>query len=190
MRLTNKLLIVALTAACLALLALPYAAGASNTGPGGARIWVGDEVIGPYRLLVSSGPEPATVGTLTIVARVSDPQTGAAVKDATVTAQLVGEDGTQLAAELTHQDSSNPVDYAAHIQIDKAQSWEVSINVAGTAGAAQAHFTQPVFAPRTGGTLLAVGLPFLVILGVLAFLFLRRPGPNVSEASEQAEQSS
>jgi hypothetical protein len=120
MKLTKRVLIVALTVVSLALLALPYEAGASNTGPGGARIWVGDEVVGPYRLLVSSGPDPAPVGLLTIVARVSDPQTGATVKDATITAQLTGEDGTQLAANLTHKDSGNPVDYAAHIQMDKA----------------------------------------------------------------------
>jgi hypothetical protein len=185
----GKALALALVISTLGLLGLPYAAGASNTGPGGARIWVGDEVVGPYRLLVSSGPDPATVGPLTILVQVKDPQTGAMVKDATVSALLVGSDGTQLTADLTHKDAGNPVDYVAHLQIDKPQSWEVHIRVAGPAGVSNVQYTQPVSSPRTASTLLAVGLPFLVVLGGLILLFVRRSGPASEESEEQAQEA-
>ena len=50
------------------------AARAENLGPGGGtRIVIGDQVVGPYLLLVTTSPEPAQVGLVTVVVRVSDP---------------------------------------------------------------------------------------------------------------------
>jgi len=90
----------------------PPAARAENLGPGGGtRIIVGDEIVGPYRLLVTVAPEPAQVGVVTFVVRISDPASDEKVRDADVTVELVhSEDGTILTEAATHQSSGNPID--------------------------------------------------------------------------------
>ena len=180
------------TLAILSLVALALAAGpgtalASNLGPGGgARIRVGDQMVGPYQLYVTTAPEPAQPGTLTIVVRVTDPKSGSAVKDATINARLVGEDGTTLTAAVTHKDAGNPTEYAAHIPIDKTGAWEATVSIEGPAGPAQVQFTQRIDAPRTVSTLLIAGLPFIVALGVLGGLWFVRSGKR-GEATDEDE---
>jgi len=160
----------------LAILLIPTLAYAENLGPGGGtRIIVGDEVVGPYRLLFTTSPEPAQVGTVTFVVRVSDPQTDAKVRDADVIVELVnGETGTRLTHAATHFDSGNLVDYAAHIQIDQAGQWSGTLRVRGSAGTAETTFIEPVLPQRQVGTLIVVGIPFVVLLGVLGGLWLAR----------------
>ena len=99
---------------------LPPATHAENLGPGGgSRIIVGDEVVGPYRLLVTTTPEPAQVGTVTFVVRISDPSSDEKVLDADVAVELVHtENGIRLTGDATHNNAGNPIDYAAHMQID------------------------------------------------------------------------
>jgi len=154
---------------------VPPATRAENLGPGGGtRIIVGDEVIGPYRLLVTVAPEPAQVGVVTFVVRISDPASDAKVRDADVTVELVhGEDGTVLTEAATHQNSGNPVDYAAHMQIEKPGTYNASIRITGPTGPAEVSFTQRVVARRGIGTLLLIGLPFVVVLGILASVWLK-----------------
>jgi hypothetical protein len=153
----------------------PPVVRAENLGPGGGtRIIVGDEVVGPYRLLVTVAPEPAQVGVVTFVVRISDPASDEKVRDAAVTVELVhGEDGTVLTEAATHQNSGNPIDYAAHIQIEKPGTYNASIRITGPAGPAEVSFTQRVAAKRGVGTLLIIGLPFVVVLGILASVWLR-----------------
>jgi hypothetical protein len=164
----------ALGIACAAALA-PPTVRAENLGPGGGtRIIVGDEVVGPYRLLVTVSPEPAQVGTVTFVVRISDPVSEEKVRDADVTVELVhGEDGTVLTGVGTHRDSGNPIDYAAHIQIDKPGVYDARIRIRGPAGPTEVSFTQRVAARRGFSTLLLIGLPFVVVLGILASVWLR-----------------
>jgi hypothetical protein len=153
---------------------------AENLGPGGgSRIVVGDEVVGPYRLLVTTAPEPAQVGVVTFVVRISDPATDEKERDADVTVELVhSEDGSVVTAAATHNDSGNPVDYAAHIQIEKPGVYNTVIRIVGPAGPAEVSFTQRVAAKRGVGTLLIIGVPFLAVLGILASLWLRRSSPR------------
>ena len=153
----------------------PPAARAENLGPGGGtRIIVGDEIVGPYRLLVTVAPEPAQVGVVTFVVRISDPASDEKVRDADVTVELVhGEDGTVLSGAATHQNSGNPIDYAAHMQIEKPGTYNARIRITGTEGSAEVAFTQRVVARRGFGTLLLIAVPFVVVLGVLASVWLR-----------------
>jgi hypothetical protein len=148
---------------------------AENLGPGGGtRIVVGDEVIGPYRLLVTVAPEPAQVGVVTFVVRISDPASDEKVREADVTVELVhGEDGTVLTGAATHQNAGNPIDYAAHMQIDKPGTYNAKIHISGPAGPAEVSFTQRVTAKRGLGTLLLIGVPFVAVLGILASVWLR-----------------
>jgi len=171
---TFRSVVMLLGAAC-ALAVAPTAVRAENLGPGGGtRIIVGDEVVGPYLLLVTVAPEPAPVGVVTFVVRISDPATDEKVRDADVTVELVhSEEGTVLTGTATHQNSGNPIDYAAHMQIEKAGTYNARIRISGPAGPAEVTFTQRV-APRRGlGTLLLIGVPFVVVLGILASVWLK-----------------
>jgi len=156
----------------------PSVVRAENLGPGGGtRIIVGDEVVGPYRLLVTVAPEPAQVGAVTFVVRISDPASDEKVRDADVTVELVhSEDGTILTGAATHRDSGNPIDYAAHVQIEKPGAYNARIRITGPAGPVEVPFTQRVVARRGLGTLLLIGLPFVVLLGILAGIWFGRPG--------------
>lgn len=159
--------------ALLLIILTARAAAAENLGPGGSRVIVGDEVIGPYRLLITSSPNPATTGTVTFVVRVTDPQSNATVKDAQVEVELTnGTASVNQAA--THENAGNPVDYAAHIEIQQEGSWNGVVRVNGPAGASEATFLQQVTAPRTMSTVILVGIPFAAILVVFVALWMAR----------------
>jgi len=166
--------------------ACPGVSRAENLGPGGTtRIIVGDQIVGPYRLYVTVSPEPAQTGRVTFVVRISDPQSDDKVRDAEVTIELVhSEDGSVLTGEATHKDSGNPIDYAAHMQIGQPGVYNGTIRITGLAGPADVAFTQRVLAPRKLGTALALGLPFLVILGILGIVWYRRSGPSQPKSPE------
>ena len=156
----------------------PQFALAENLGPGGGtRIIAGDEIVGPYQLFVTVAPEPAEVGLVTFVVRISDPGSGDKVRDAAVTVELVhSEDGTVVTQTATHEDAGNPLEYAAHVHIEEPGVYAGTVRVTGTSGQAEVAFTQRVLAQRRFSTLLVIGLPFLVILGVLGGLWYARSG--------------
>jgi hypothetical protein len=151
---------------------------AENLGPGGGtRVIVGDEVSGPYRILFTSSPEPAQIGRVTFIVRLSDPATDTKVRDAEVIIDLKhSETGATLSHAATHTDAGNPTDYAAHIQMDQTGQWEGTLRVRGAAGAAEIPFMQRVTPKRQVGTLILAGAPFLVVLGLLAALWFARSG--------------
>jgi hypothetical protein len=151
---------------------------AENLGPGGGtRIIVGDEVVGPYRLLVTSAPEPAQVGTVTFVVRVSDPQSGEKERNAQITVELIhSETGEKLTGVITHRDAGNPIDYALHLLIEQPGVYNGTLHISGPAGVSEVTFTQQVLARRQLVAVLEIGLPFAVVLGLLAYIALRRSG--------------
>jgi len=153
-------------------------AQAENLGPGGGtRVIVGDETIGSYRILLTSSPEPAQTGKVTFVVRLSDPKTDEKVRDAEVVVELThSENGAKLSQAATHADAGNPTDYAAHMQIDQTGQWAGVLRVRGPAGTAQASFIQRVVPKRQLSTLVIAGIPFLIILGLLAGLWFVRSG--------------
>lgn len=165
--------------ALLLALAAPVAR-AENLGPGGGtRIITGDEVIGPYRLLITAAPEPAQVGTLTVIVRVNDAGTGRRVDDAAIQVELThGAGGTRLTEAATHANAGSEIDYAAHFIIDRAGAWNGLVRVTSAVGAAEVSFVQRVQSQRQVGVLIAAGIPFIVILGVLAGLWLARRTRN------------
>jgi hypothetical protein len=162
----------------LSLLFFPALTHAENLGPGGGtRIIVGDDVVGPYRLLFTASPEPAQAGQVTFVVRVSDPQSDEKVRDAEVALELTNpETGLKLAGAVTHANSGNPIDYAAHVMIEQPGQWNGTLRVRGPAGTAEVPFMQRVLPKRQLSILIAVGLPFLVILGLLGGLWFARSG--------------
>jgi hypothetical protein len=172
---TTAWLLVALLLASL--LVAPYAQ-AENLGPGGGtRVIAGDEIVGPYRLLFTSSPEPAQIGTVTFIVRLSDSKTDEKVRDAEVIIDLKhSETGATLSHAATHADAGNPIDYVAHIPLDQAGQWEGILRVNGPAGSAELPFMQRVSPKRQLSTLILAGVPFLVVLGLLAGLWFARSG--------------
>lgn len=168
--------------ALLLILLTARAAAAENLGPGGSRVIVGDEVMGSYRLLVTSAPSPATTGTVTFVVRITDAQTGVAVRDAQVEIEL-SKGGQVIRQAATHQNAGNAIDYVAHIQIADEGSWAGIIRVNAPAGNLMREFTQQVTAPRTVTTVILVGIPFAAILVVFAALWLARSRSRDEAAS-------
>ncbi len=142
---------------------------AENLGPGGGtRVIVGDQVVGAYRLWVTTSPEPAQVGIVTLDVRVSDPNSGQKVTDADIQVVLTNADtGDRLAQAVTHHDAGNPIDYAAHLDVPAAGSWSGELRVSGAAGSSQVSFVTPVLAPRSSSTLVVIGIPFLALLLIL-----------------------
>jgi hypothetical protein len=155
---------------------------AENLGPGGGtRVIAGDEVAGPYRLYVVSSPEPAQIGPVTIVVRVSDIQSGEKVKDAQVRVELaLPADGLRLEAAATHEDAASPIDYAAHIPVAQAGQYDGLIRVSAAQGVAELRFTQRVLPPRATSTLLILALPFVAGLLILGGLWYFRAGPRAA----------
>lgn len=170
---TTGIVILLATALC----SLAWPAAAENLGPGGGtRIIAGDQRIGPYQVLATVSPEPAQVGVVTFVVRISDPVTGEKVRDAEVRIELVNPAGATLVGAATHADAGNPVDYAAHIRIEQPATYNGKILIRGPAGNAEISFIQPVLSPRTAATAVIVGIPFLIVLAVMAGFWYLRSG--------------
>jgi hypothetical protein len=178
---------LALIGLALLLLALTArAAAAENLGPGGSRVLIGDQVAGPYRLLVTSSPNPAATGTVTFVVRVSDPQSGVIARDAQVEVELV-KGATTLRQVATHEDAGSPVDFAAHIAITEEGSWNGAVRVVGPLGTSEAKFLQQVTAPRALNTVILVGIPFVAILVVFVAFWLARTRKTSDEEPSVAQ---
>jgi hypothetical protein len=154
------------------------AARAENLGPGGGtRIIVGDQVVGPYRLYITSSPEPAYVGKLTFVVRISEPTGDQKVLDADILVELThSEDGEKLTGHATHEDAGNPIDYAAHIPVERTGVYDGVIRINGPAGDAEVTFLQQVVAQRGLSGIIIAGFPFLVVLALLGGLWYARAG--------------
>jgi hypothetical protein len=172
--------------ALLLIILTARAAAAENLGPGGSRVIVGDEVIGAYRLLVTSSPNPATTGTVTFVVRVTDPQSSVTVKDAQVEVALTNGVAS-VTQPATHENAGNPVDYAAHIEVEQEGSWNGVVRVTGPAGASEATFLQQVTRPRTASTVILVGIPFAAILLVFVAFWMARSRGREDEDTSVAQ---
>lgn len=155
---------------------------AENLGPGGGtRVIAGDEVAGPYRLYVVSSPEPAQIGPVTIVVRITDGKSGEKVKDAEVRVELaLPAAGLRLEEAATHGDAASPIDYAVHIPITQAGRYDGLIRVSAAQGMAELRFTQRVLPPRATSTLLILALPFVAGLLILGGLWYFRVGPRAA----------
>jgi hypothetical protein len=153
-------------------------AHAENLGPGGGtRIIVGDQIVGPYRLYITVSPEPAYIGTLTFVVRVSDPETDRKVLDADISVELThSEDEERLTGQATHQDAGNPIDYAAHIPVERTGTYSGVIRISGPAGDAEVTFLEQVVPKRGLAGIIVAGLPFLVVLALLGGIWYARSG--------------
>lgn len=153
------------------------AARAENLGPGGSRIVLGDAPVGPYLLFVTSAPSPAPPGPITYVVRVTDPATRTIIRDAEIAIVLAPPGGgATIRAAATHAAAGNEVDYAAHITLESEGTWSGTLRVAGALGEGQVDFVQQVTAQRRLSTVILVGIPFAVVIGVFVAMWVVRSG--------------
>ena len=58
------------------------------------------------------------------------------------------EDGAKLTGQATHEDAGNPIDYAAHIPVERTGVYNGVIRISGPAGDAEVAFLQQVVPQR------------------------------------------
>ncbi len=162
----------------LVMMALPWiGATAEGPGTGGRRVMLQDESAGPYLLRVVTSPTPPRVGDLYVEVRVTDPQTGDVLTDLDVYTQAAPTEGDAAPVEVqaTHDIGPIPTEYAAHLPVDAAGVWRVTVDVQGPQGTGQVEFLTRVSGSLALGAVISVGLPIAgLALLMLVFLWLQR----------------
>ena len=148
---------------------------AIGPGTGGSRIQVDDEEVGPYTLLVATSPLPVTVGQMNVWVRVTGAEDEKLRRDATVMIEATPRGGgPTLTAQGTHKNAGNNFDYVAHLDVGQSGQWDVTVRVEDSLGEAEVAFTESVTRGRTAWGLVALGVPFLVLGGVVGYYMWRR----------------
>lgn len=155
----------------------------------GIKIWVNDEKIGPYVLLVATAPQPATVGQIDVWVRVAEDGTGRLLRNAVVMVEATSQDnGATLTTQATHELAGNAFDYVAHLDIEDAGQWDFTVYVEAEAGQADVTFTETV--NRGWNTTLLIGLAVsFVVLAVMVGVYLWRQSAIMSLQPTDREQS-
>lgn len=175
--------------AALFLLAPPStSANADGPGDGGRRVIFQAEPAGPYVLRVVTSPIPPRVGELYVEVRVADPQSGDVLSDVDVhmRAEPTATDAPSVEAEATHELASIPNEYAAHLPVDAAGVWRVTIEVQGPDGRGELSFLTRVGGSGTLGAALSVGLPFAGFALLLVLLIWLQRNSEQQDASAEA----
>jgi len=168
------------------LLSVPSPAYSEGPGTGGRQIRLDDEPAGPYLLRVVSSPTPPRVENLYLEVRVTEAASGLEVRDATVwtSASFVDAEAQPLRVEAVHAIAPIPTEYASHLPVPRAGTWEITIEVDGPPGEGQTSLMIQILEQSSISAYISVGLPVagLAILGLI-FLALQRnygKGPPLS----------
>ena len=97
---------------------------------------------GPYEVTAQTSPTPVRPGLVDVTVLVYQARTERLVQDAlvTVTAQELGQVLPGVAFPATHDRASNPLFYAADVEISRPGRWRLSIQVGGELGEGTAAF--------------------------------------------------
>lgn len=141
------------------------------------------ERAGPYVLRVVTSPIPPRVGELYVEVRVTDPQSGDVLSDLDVhmRAEPTEVDAPSVGARATHEFASIPNEYAAHLPVEAAGVWRVTIEVQGAQGAGQVEFLTRVSGSAALGAAIPVGLPiagFALLMVLYIWLQRNSEGPD------------
>lgn len=172
------------------LVVLPQAAvEAEGPGTGGRRVMLQDEQAGPYQLRVVTSPTPPRVENLYVEVRVKDPESGETLTDLEVYTRAEPDEGDaeSITAQAVHDIAPIPTEYAAHLPVEEAGVWRITVQVDGPQGRGEVSFLTRVSGSTAVGTVVAVGLPIAglaLLIGV--FLWLQRESkraeaPSVSD---------
>lgn len=144
-----------------------------------------DEQAGPYLVRVVTSPNPPRVGNLYVEVRVTDPASGRALTDLDVYAQAepAEGEGRPISTQASHDIAPIATEYAAHLPVESAGIWRVTVEIDGAQGHGEVSFLSRVSGSAAVGSVIAVGLPFAgLALLILLFVWLQRS----SNAAEQA----
>jgi hypothetical protein len=162
---------------CGLFMLISYAAPALAIGPGtgGSKIRVDNKEVGPYSLLIATAPLPVTVGQMSVWVRVTGLEDNALRRDAQVLVSATPRDGgPTLTGEGTHKNAGNDFDYVAHLDVQQAGQWDITVSVEDELGQAEVVFTETVTRGLGAGVLIGVAIPFVVLAVVVAIYLWRR----------------
>jgi hypothetical protein len=162
---------------------LLYPALAHNP-TGEIKIWINDQKVGPYILLVATYPQPATIGQLDVWVRVGEDGANRLLRDAVVTIEAKPQNGgpTQT-AQATHKLAGNAFDYLAHLNLETAGQWDFTVYVASELGQVNVAFTETV-AWLTPNLLFWVAISIMILVVIFAVYLWRQSATMTLETAE------
>jgi hypothetical protein len=169
--------------------ALLLAATPTSVLADGGVVQVADQAVGPYRLTVTTSPNPIRVGVADVSAIVLQ-GVDQLVPDATVSvsAAPATRPSEVTTYPATHAIATNKQYYAANVRLTDAGRWLFSVQVRGPHGGGEVHFAADV-SPAVLGltpfelacTIIPVGLVALILGGELRRFWRRRhPGSKTA----------
>lgn len=172
--------------AALGLLALSLSSATALAN--GGTLQVSEAPAGPYRLSVYTSPSPLRVGTADVSVLVQQADSDELVEGAriAVTAEPLDRAGTAGTYPASHDQATNKLFQAAHVPLDQAGRWRLTVAVSGQAGAGQVEFE--VHAGEPGLLDSPLVLVALVLIPILVLLWLIRRSTGRPAASPRARR--
>lgn len=150
----------------------------SASGPGeGTQVRIDDERVGPYTMLVVTGPHPLKVGQLNVWVRVKHAAKNQIRNKATVMVEATHRSGRPtVTGPATHENAGNDFNYLAHLSIEKSGEWDVTVDVEDDPGSVDVSFTESVTSESNPMLLAILTIPFLVLTVGIGVYLWRRSG--------------
>jgi hypothetical protein len=148
---------------------------ASGPGEGGTQVRIDNERVGPYFLLVATGPHPLAAGPMNVWVRVLDANKNQIRADAIVTVEATPRrGGSTHTAPATHENAGNDSNYLAHVQIDRSGEWDVTVYVQDQPGSVNISFMETVAGGSNLTVLIILAIPFVALVIGVGFYMWRR----------------
>ncbi len=147
----------------------------------GGVVQVADQVVGPYRVTVTTSPNPLRTGIADVSAIVLE-GVDQLVPDADVRVQAApaARPADVAGYPATHANATNKQYYAANVRVPDAGRWLFTIQVQGPQGGGEVHFSADVSAALLGFTpfelactIIPIAVVGLILVGEVR-RFLRR----------------
>ena len=169
-----------------------WLAGHRRASANGGQVQVADQPVGPYRVTVTSSPNPLRTGTADISVIVLQ-GTDQLVTDAAVFVDaLPAHGGTMGRYPATHQNAFNKRYYAANVRFPSAGRWLLTVHVTSPRGGGDVQFSTDVSGAVLGMTPFEFGCAAIPALGVVAIgvaelrrLLRRHLADSADEAVDQ-----
>ncbi len=132
---------------------------------GGGELQISNAPVGDYQVSVWNNPPTARAGqTIHVTVGIARDDTGAPVLDATVSVTILNESGEPLVeAVATTEQSVNRLFYEADLDGVPAGSYEMQVEVTGSAGSGMLSFPLVVETASLWPWLMGAGLAVLVV---------------------------
>lgn len=169
-------------------------AGRRRAGANGGQVQVADRPVGPYRVTVTSSPNPLRTGAADITVIVLQ-GTDQLVTDATVSVDATpAQGGVTRRFPATHQNALNKRYYAANVQFTAPGRWLLVVHVGSPRGGGDVPFGADISGSLLGMTPFELGCTAIPTIGVLAIvmaelrrLLKRRMAANSGTAGEREQ---